>query len=173
MLPLVMVLAFLLTPVLEIYLLVQLGQVIGGWWTVLLLLAETLLGVWIVRREGRRAWRALQETLQRGVMPDKEIADAALVLSGGVLIVVPGLITDVVGLLFVLPFTRPLVRSLMSRWAARRVRQAEARGVGPMFPPGLGPFGPQGRDEGSAGVGVPKGPVVRGEVVDEDPPKNP
>lgn len=181
MLPLALVLAFLLMPIVEIYVIIQVGQAIGAWPTVALLVAESLLGGWIVRREGRRAWRALQETLQRGVMPDRELADAALVLVGGVLLLTPGFVTDVFGFLFVLPFTRPLVRTALARYAARRVRLAGAR-AGTMFPPGLddpgpfagspfgtgpsgsGPFGPQGRD----GAGVPRGPVVRGEVVDED-----
>ena len=57
MLPVALFIAFLLLPVLEIYVIIQVGEVIGGWPTVALLLAESLLGAWIVRREGRRAWR--------------------------------------------------------------------------------------------------------------------
>ncbi|TDD60121.1 FxsA family protein, partial [Actinomadura rubrisoli] len=150
--PLVLVLAFLLIPVVEIYTIIQVGQVIGAWPTVALLLAESLLGGWIVRREGRRAWRALQETFQRGTVPDRELADAALVLVGGVLLLTPGFVTDVFGFLFVLPFTRPLVRRALSGYAARRMRTAEAR-VATMFPPGLGGLG----DAGDGGFG-PFGP---------------
>ncbi|WP_433338593.1 FxsA family protein [Spirillospora sp. CA-294931] len=165
MLPLALVLAFLLTPVLEIYVIIQVGQVIGGWPTVALLLAESLIGGWIVRREGRRAWRALTATFQRGDVPDRELADGALILVGGVLLLTPGFVTDVFGFLFVLPFTRPLVRRLLTRYAARRVRVAGARAG--VFPPGLGDLGfgaPQAQPR-------PGGPVVRGEVVhDEDAP---
>ncbi|GAA2166815.1 FxsA family protein [Actinomadura napierensis] len=175
MLPLALVLAFLLTPVLEIYLLVQVGEAIGAWPTVGLLVAETLLGGWIVRREGRRAWRSLQETVRRGAVPDRELGDAALVMAGGVLLLIPGLITDVLGLAFVLPFTRPLVRRVASRYAARRMRIAGDR-ASMTFPPGaagpgpagfgpLGPFGPAADDRDP---GTPRGPVVRGEVVEED-----
>ncbi|WP_067464953.1 FxsA family protein [Actinomadura macra] len=176
MLPLALVLAFLLLPVVEIYVIIQVGQEIGAWPTVALLVAESLLGGWIVRREGRRAWRVLQETFGRGAIPDRELADAALVLVGGVLLLTPGFVTDVLGFAFVLPFTRPLVRRALARYAARRVRRAEARAG--MFPPGLGglgglsgdPFGPSdvsglGRDGG----GAPRGPVVRGEVIDDEP----
>ncbi|WP_329520594.1 FxsA family protein [Spirillospora sp. NBC_01491] len=172
MLPLVLVLAFLLMPALEIYVIIQVGQAIGGWWTVLLLLAGAAVGAWIVRREGRRAWRALQDAFQRGAMTDRRLADAALVLAGGVLIAVPGFVTDVVGLLFVLPFTRPLVRRPLARFAERRMRAAEARGA-MMFPPGttdggFGPAGPRGRSDADGGASVPRGPVVRGEVVHDD-----
>ncbi|MFI0446084.1 FxsA family protein [Actinomadura sp. 6N118] len=166
MLALVMVLAFLVMPILEIYVIIQVGEVIGGWWTVALLLVESLLGGWIVRREGRRAWRALQDTLQRGVMPDRELADAALVLVGGVLLLTPGFVTDFFGFLFVLPFTRPGVRRLLAAYAGRRVKIAQTR-AGPMFPgPGFDPFG--AASGGSQGAGTPRGPVVRGEVVDDD-----
>ncbi|MBX6767701.1 MAG: FxsA family protein, partial [Actinomadura rubrobrunea] len=81
--PLVLVLAILLTPILEIVLVVQVGQAIGPWWTVGLLAAGGLLGGWIVRREGRRAWRDLQETLGRGRAPGRDPAATALVLLGG------------------------------------------------------------------------------------------
>lgn len=166
MLPLALFLAFLLMPVLEIYVIIQVGGLIGGWQTAVLLLGESLLGAWIVRREGRRAWRSLQDTFGRGAMPDRELADAALVLVGGVLLLTPGFITDVFGFLFVLPFTRPLVRRLLIAYAARRVKLTEQR-MATMFPPGMGAAG-----MGTAGMGADaqpaEGPVIRGEVIHED-----
>lgn len=172
MLPLALVLAFLLMPVLEIYVIIQVGALIGGWQTAALLLAESMLGAWIVRREGRRAWRSLRETFGRGSMPDRELADAALVLVGGVLLLTPGFVTDVFGFLFVLPFTRPVVRRLLAVYAARRVKIAERR-MGPMFaqgggfPPGMFPQGTggpaaDGRDGDDA-------QVIQGKVIREDP----
>ncbi|MFI0373962.1 FxsA family protein [Actinomadura sp. 1N219] len=170
MLPLLLVLAFLVMPVLEIYVIIQVGGAIGAWPTVALLVAESLLGGWIVRREGRRAWRALEEALRRGVMPDRELADAALVMAGGVLLLTPGFVTDVFGFAFVLPFTRPLVRRVLSRYASRRMRAAEARArTRSAFPPGFtAGFDPFDRGRGPGRVETPPGPVVRGEVIDED-----
>ncbi|RAY14010.1 FxsA family protein [Actinomadura craniellae] len=160
MLPLVLFLAFLLMPVAEIYVIIQVGTVIGAWPTVGLLLVESLLGAVIMRREGRRAWRELQRTFGRGEMPDRELADAALVLTGGVLLLTPGFITDVLGFLFVLPFTRPLVRRALVAYAARRVRLAVSRpGPRPNAGPNVGPA-----------AGDAPGPVVRGEVIREDRP---
>ncbi len=112
---------FVAVPLAEIYLLVQLGQVIGPWWTILVLLADGAFGAWLVKREGARAWRALSETLSSGRMPSQELADGALVLVGGTLLVTPGFITDVVGLLCILPFTRPLARRVLTRLVARRL----------------------------------------------------
>jgi UPF0716 protein FxsA len=177
MLPLVLFLAFLLLPVLEIYVILQVGQLIGGWETAVLLLAESLLGAWIMRREGRRAWRALRETFGRGTLPDRELSEAALVLVGGVLLLTPGFVTDVVGFVFVLPFTRPVVRRALAAYVRRRVRTAE-KGMGGIFPPGPGggaapgsggAFAPGsgGRRTGSPGPGG--GPVIQGRVQHDDP----
>ncbi|MGP4028099.1 FxsA family protein [Actinomadura sp. 3N407] len=169
MLPLLIVLAFLLVPVLEIYVLIQVGEVIGAWPMAGLLAAEVALGAWIIRREGRRAWGALYDTVRSGVLRDRELGDAVLVMAGGVLILLPGLVTDVLGAALVLPFTRPLLKRALSAFAMRRMRAAEARGV--RFPPpgaggpGFDPFG--GRPEPGR-VETPPGPVVRGEVVHDD-----
>ena len=113
--------AFLVIPIVEIYVLIQVGQVIGAWWTVLLLVADSIFGSWLLKREGVRAWRALQTALTEGRMPARELADAALIVFGGTLMITPGFVTDAVGLLAILPFTRPVARRLLTAVVARRV----------------------------------------------------
>jgi UPF0716 protein FxsA len=169
MLPLLIVLGTLLLPVLEIFVIIQVGAAIGAWPTVGLLAAETVLGAWLVRREGRRAYGALQETVRTGVLRDRELGDAALTMAGGLLLLFPGFVTDVFGLLLVLPFTRPVARRALSSFAARRMRAAEERAA-TVFPPGPGGagFDPFGRGAGPGRVETPPGPVVRGEVISED-----
>jgi len=71
-------LALLVVPIVEIFVIIQVGQVIGGWPTVALLIAESALGAWLVKREGRRAWNALQTSLQTGKLPGRELTDGAL-----------------------------------------------------------------------------------------------
>ena len=136
--------AFIVVPILEIYVIIRVGQVIGAWWTVLLLVADSIVGGWLIRREGRRAWLALTTALQFGRMPATELADGALILVGGTLMLSPGFVTDAVGILLILPFTRPIARRLLTRVVARRLLEARGRGTGP------------------------PGPVVRGEVIDDD-----
>lgn len=114
-------LGFLLVPILEIFVIIQVGQVIGAWPTVVLLIVESALGAWLVKREGRRAWTALQTAMRTGRMPGRELGDAALVLIGGTLLLTPGFVTDVVGFFFVLPFTRRIARRLLSGLVARRL----------------------------------------------------
>lgn len=108
-------------PLLEIYVIIQVGQVIGAWWTILLLLADGLFGAWLIKREGRRTWRALTETIRAGRMPATELADGILVLVGGTLMITPGFVTDVVGTAMILPFTRPIGRRFLSRFVAGKM----------------------------------------------------
>jgi len=116
----VLALLFVVLPVVEIYLLIQVGQVIGAWWTVLLLVADGVLGSWLMKHEGGRAWRALQEALQERRMPARELADGVLILVGGTLLLTPGFLSDVVGFFFVLPVTRPLARGVLARYLSRK-----------------------------------------------------
>ncbi|MBO0703264.1 MAG: FxsA family protein [Candidatus Dormibacteraeota bacterium] len=135
-----LVTAFVLVPILEIYVIIQVGQVIGAWWTILLLVADSVFGSWLIRHEGSRAWRALQAAVSSGRMPQRELADGALILVGGTLMLAPGFVTDVVGILMIIPVTRPLFRRLLARLVTRRVNAGAHHG--------------------------PQGPVVRGHVVD-------
>jgi UPF0716 protein FxsA len=114
-------LLFVVVPVLEIYLLIQAGQVIGVWWTVLLLIATGILGSYLVKLEGGRAWRSLREALNQGRMPARELADGALILVGGTLLLTPGFVTDIAGLFCILPFTRPLARRALTGVVAKRI----------------------------------------------------
>jgi len=147
-----LVAAFIVVPIVEIYVIIQVGQVIGPWWTILLLIADSIVGSWLVRHEGRRAWEALTTAIRSGRMPAKELADGALILVGGTLMISPGFVTDVAGMLLILPFSRPLARRLLTRVVSRRL--AEARY--------------DERRPGAEGPGADgQGPVVRGEVIDE------
>jgi len=108
-------------PIAEISVIVAVGKAIGGWQTFFLLLVESALGAWLVRREGSKTWQALRVALQTGRMPSRELTDAALVLVGGTLLLTPGFLTDIAGFFFVLPFTRPVARRLMERAVAARL----------------------------------------------------
>ncbi len=168
-----LVVAFVVVPLVEIYVIIQVGQVIGAWWTILLLIADSLLGSWLVKREGARAWRALRTALEEHRMPARELADGMLILVGGTLILSPGFVLDAVGLLCILPLTRPIGRRVLSRVISRKL-------VGVGFP-----------TAGAATAGAPTGSeapwtrrrpgpgatdassvddgVVQGEVVEDDP----
>ncbi|MBS4753823.1 FxsA family protein [Nocardioides sp. zg-ZUI104] len=141
-----LVLALLVMPILEIYVLIQVGQAIGPWWTVLLLLADSIFGAWLIKREGRRAWRAMRSRLETGAMPTKELADGVLIVLGGALMMSPGFVSDAIGILLILPLTRPLFRRLLAGYAMSRLVVTQTRP------------GPSAQDT-----------VIRGEVIDERP----
>ncbi len=120
----VLAVALLVVPLLEILAIIQVGRVIGGWQTVALLLLLSTLGAWLVRREGSRTWDALRSALTSGQMPAAQLVDAALVLVGGVLLLAPGFLSDIVGFFFILPMTR----AITGRWLQAIVeRQLLAR----------------------------------------------
>lgn len=116
----VLAVLFVVVPLVELYILIQVGQVIGALWTILLLIAVSVLGSYLIKREGRRAWEALRVALESHKMPARELADGALILIGGTLLLTPGFLSDVVGLFFVLPFTRPVARRLLTQFVTRK-----------------------------------------------------
>ena len=152
-----LVVAFAVVPLMEIYVLIQVGRVIGAWWTVLLLLIDSLIGGWLVKHEGRRAWQALNLALQNGRMPARELADGALILVGGTLMLTPGFVTDGFGILLILPVTRPVARRLVSRYLATRMA------AGAVTMPSTG-----APDQSGPTPRRPGPDVVQGEVVDDD-----
>lgn len=153
-----LVVLFLVVPVVEIYVIVQVGQVIGAVPTVLLLLFESLLGAWIVKREGRRAWLALRTAVTTGRLPSRQLADAGLVLVGGTLLLTPGFVTDVVGFFFVLPVTRPLARRALAWYVRRRATVLTIRRT---------------TSSSARGDGRVPGDVIEGEVVSDDTDEGP
>jgi UPF0716 protein FxsA len=160
---LLLVVVFLVVPVVEIYVIVQVGQEIGALPTVALLIVESLIGAWLVRREGSRAWAALRTAVTSGQLPSRELADAALVLIGGTLLLTPGFVTDVFGFFFVLPLTRPVARRLLAGFLARRATVAVSR-IGPR------PGGAGTRTHGPGRSAYGGDRVVPGEVVGDDRP---
>ncbi|MGB3830065.1 MAG: FxsA family protein [Ornithinimicrobium sp.] len=151
-------LVLLLIPLLEITTIILVGQAVGPWWTFGALIALSVLGAWLVHREGRRTWHRLREVLRRGHPPAKELTDAGLVLVGGALLLTPGFLTDALGLFFILPLTRPITRVWLQAVVASRL---------------LGEFG-HGRPGQGAGRGknpprAGRGEIIEGEIIDESP----
>lgn len=175
--PFPLFLVLLALPLLEIWLIFQVAGLIGGGVTVLVLIAEAVLGVAIIRGQGRRAFRAMNEAVGTGVMPDREVIDAVTVLAGGVMLMTPGFITDVLALLLLVPFTRPLVRRAATAYLNRRIEIVAARaGATPYFGPprgAAGPFGPGPYADAGTVPDPRSGPVIRGEVIDDDEPPRP
>ncbi len=143
-----LVAVFIVVSVAEVWLLTAVGERIGVLPTLAILVAEAVLGAWLLRREGTKAWKALSDAYGTGRMPTGQLADAALVLVGGIMLILPGFFTDILGLICLLPWTRPFARRLIGFLIARQA----ARG---------------GFNLGVIRAQYDGGTVIRGETVDD------
>jgi UPF0716 protein FxsA len=116
MLPLLIVI-FVVVPIVELAVIIQIGQLIGVLPTIALLLIDSIVGSLLLRAQGRAAWERFNRALAERRPPAREVLDGVLVIFGGALLITPGFVTDVLGLLLLLPPTRALLRGV----AARRV----------------------------------------------------
>jgi UPF0716 protein FxsA len=114
-------LVFLLVPVAELYVIYKVGDAIGVLPTFLLLALDSVLGSLLLRAQGRAVWRRFNEAMAAGRIPHREVIDGVLVIFGGAFLLTPGFLTDIVGLLLLLPPTRSLFRRIAVRRLGRRV----------------------------------------------------
>ncbi len=137
---------FIVVPIVELYVIIQIGSLIGVWPTVALLLADALLGSLLLRHQGRGAWRRFNLALTERRFPGREVADGLLIAVGGTLLLTPGFLTDIVGLIFLVPPTRAIVRRLMRGYVGRRFVVVGGPGPGRFgAPPPDGPGAPPPR----------------------------
>ena len=111
---------FILLPIAELWLIIEIGGAIGVVPTLALLIFDSLVGAVLLRSHSRAAWERFNLALAEGRVPAKEIFDGAMIIAGGALLLTPGFITDFFGLALLLPPTRALVRRLLTRLAGRR-----------------------------------------------------
>jgi UPF0716 protein FxsA len=116
-----LVVIFILVPIAELYVIIKVGEAIGLLPTLLLLLADAVLGSMLLRHQGRAAWIRFNRALAEGRLPHKEVFDGVLVIMGGALLLTPGFLTDILGLILLIPPTRALVRAISARFVRRRI----------------------------------------------------
>lgn len=117
---LLLILVFIVVPIVELYVIIKVGGLIGVLPTLALLLAGAVLGSLLLRHQGRGAWRRFNQAIAERRFPGREVADGAMIVVGATLLLTPGFITDIFGLLLLLPPTRAIARRLLRGYAARR-----------------------------------------------------
>ena len=110
-----LILIFIIVPIAELYVIIQVGQAIGALPTIAILVADSLLGSALLRSQGRAAWRRFRTAVAEGRPPTREVLDGTLIVFGGAFLITPGFITDVIGVLLLLPPTRAGFRRLLIR----------------------------------------------------------
>ncbi|MEA2481512.1 MAG: protein FxsA [Thermoleophilaceae bacterium] len=116
----VLFVVFIVVPLAELYVIIQVGQQIGIGWTILLLAADSVIGSLLLKSQGRAAWRRFNEATEAGRVPAREVADGALIMLGGAFLISPGFITDIIGVLLLLPPTRAGLRRFVVGFFTRR-----------------------------------------------------
>jgi UPF0716 protein FxsA len=148
--------------VVEIVVAAAVASWIGVGWTLVALLGMSVLGLVLLRREGARAWRTFSAAVAAGRPPGREALDGVLVLIGALLIILPGFVSDVLGLLCILPPTRRLIGRVLVGWALTRGRATIVRVRSTRGP------------AGDAGGPDPAGPPASGRVIEGEinPPRD-
>jgi UPF0716 protein FxsA len=189
--PAILVILLVVVPVVELLIVLEVGGRLGAGWTVALLVAASLLGAYLLRVEGARTWRQFRQALEEARWPGDEVAQGALVLVGGALLLTPGFLTDIVGFLFLLPPTRKVAARWVRRivtvagfrtsvvgsgaaGAARAARGAQAarssgQDAGRRQPQDPGPTGPGPRRDAEP----PPAPTIEVVSIERDPPAEP
>ncbi|WP_424768077.1 FxsA family protein [Paenibacillus sp. sgz302251] len=119
--------AFIVLPFVELWGILQVGDWIGGWTTFLILIVVGLAGAYLALAEGRKVWGEAQRQIQAGQMPGLSMLDGICVLAGGLLLLLPGFLSDMIGITLLLPFTRPFYRQFMLHWLEKRMRSGNFR----------------------------------------------
>ena len=168
-----LVLAFIVVPLVELYVIIQVGGAIGLIPTLVLLLADALLGSMLLRQQGRAAWVRFNRALAENRLPHKEVFDGIMVIMGGALLLTPGFITDIFGLILLIPPTRAIVRGITSRIVRRRMALGAT-----IWSMGRGQRPPRQRTAPGGPDPGPGGPPPRGPIPDdlfdwEEPPGPP
>jgi UPF0716 protein FxsA len=137
--PLLLIAAFIVIPLLELYVIIQVGGSIGAGPTIFLLLLDSVVGAVLLRSQGRAAWVRFNRAMAENRVPAKEVLDGVLIIFGGALLLTPGFLTDIVGLILLIPPTRAIVRGIGKGFVMRRMgpraagwgyQQVRSRGAG-------------------------------------------
>jgi len=118
-------LIFSVVPIIEIWLLIKVGRVIGALPTVCLLLAISLVGAWLAKSQGLRTVAAIRDELAAGRLPAARLLDGAMILAGGILLLTPGFFTDFLGFFFLFPQSR----SVLKKWLGRVLERGLSKGT--------------------------------------------
>lgn len=118
----ILLILFIVIPALEVFTLIQVGQVIGGWPTFFLIICMSFLGAYLMKQQGLRTLAQVRQELASGMIPGESLLDGACILVGGTLLLMPGFLSDLAGLLLLLPFVRNPLKGLLKFWLMKQMQ---------------------------------------------------
>ncbi|MDT0302694.1 FxsA family protein [Streptomonospora wellingtoniae] len=163
--PLLIVIALMALPFLEIWLMILVGQQIGVAWTIALLFALSAAGVLVLRSAGTKTFREADQAMRTGKRPEGGLLDTLMLMVGGILLLTPGFVTAALGAVMALPFTRPALRWAFTGWAERRIKRMRDAAEAEFVAQG-GRIPPQPGQPGERGPGG--GRIVQGRIVEDE-----
>lgn len=111
---------FILIPLIELAILIKIGTIIGFWYTMLIVVLTGVAGASLARQQGLKVYTRIQKELNSGRIPSDDMLEAMFVFAGGIVLLTPGFLTDIAGLLFLIPFTRKIFKSHLNKILVRR-----------------------------------------------------
>jgi len=114
---------FVIVPVTELYILIEVGKKIGSLTTIGIIILTGIIGAYLVKSEGFMILRKIQDDLNEGIMPGDSLIQGAIILAGGILLLTPGFVTDIVGFIFLIPVSRNIVKKYLLKWLKGKIKE--------------------------------------------------
>jgi len=120
-----LLLIFILTPMVELFLLIEIGKAIGTLEVILLTIATGIAGAALAKSQGISLLKKIQREMAEGRVPAANLVDGLMILMGGILLLTPGVLTDAFGFLFLIPWTRVFLKKLLMRWMMNKIQKEQ------------------------------------------------
>jgi len=114
---------FVIIPVTELYILIEVGKRIGGLTTIGIIIFTGILGAYLVKNQGFMILKKIQNDLNDGIMPGDSLTQGAIILAGGILLLTPGFVTDTVGFIFLIPVSRNVIKKYLLKWLKGKIKE--------------------------------------------------
>ena len=114
---------FVIVPVTELYILIEVGKRIGSLTTIGIIIFTGILGAYLVKNQGFMILRKIQNDLNEGIMPGDSLIQGAIILAGGILLLTPGFVTDIIGFIFLIPVSRNIVKKYLLKWLKGKIKE--------------------------------------------------
>ena len=114
---------FVIVPVTELYILIEVGKRIGTLTTIGIIIFTGILGAYLVKNQGFMILKKIQNDLNDGIMPGDSLIQGAIILAGGILLLTPGFVTDIVGFIFLIPVSRNVVKKYLLKWLKGKIKE--------------------------------------------------